>query len=194
MSDYDSSLPRNYYPSAHESVSGLKFRLDGRDVIRDVTDTLRGGVKKRAGNATEYFEERRLLNDLGVERVRLIVQSGVNKVAHLTKYENEERILQQVKSIMKAFIYELTSHAKDWAPKGKLKVLNKRLVVQMVENAIYQSMLRGSEGFEAGLTAKSWVAQEVIDHRQQGGSGGGGFLSRIFRRQPPQDAYGGGGY
>lgn len=181
--------PRNYFPTAMDSPGGFKYRLDGREVIREIVETLKGGVKFRKGQSIDYHEGRRLMNDLGIERVRLMVQTGVNKVNHLTKYSNENRIFSQMKAIMRAFIYELVLNAKKWAPPDQYKVRNMRLIIQMVENAIYQSMLRGTEGFEAQLTAKSWGVQEVMDHRIPQKSGGGIFS--LFRRSPPQQP---GGY
>ena len=94
---------------------------------------------------------------------------------------------------MKAFIYEIVLNAKRWAPDGHRKVRNMRLVIQMVENAIYQSLLRGTDGFEASLTAKSHTVSELVDNRNQGGGGRTGFIGRLFGRNnnPPPDYRGG---
>lgn len=177
--------PRNYYKDATDSVSGLKFRLDGSDVIENVVNTLRGGVKRRSGGKTEYHEEHRLMNDLGIARAKFFLQGSINKVNHLTQYTNEDRILRQIRSLVKSWVFELTANLKIWAPGHDPentppypKVKNKRLVVNVVENAIYQSMLRGKEGFEAKLITKTHNVYEAVGQEKRGGSIVGGLFGR----------------
>lgn len=191
---------RNYYQGVMNYIDGLRYRLSGDDVIEQVVDTLRGGVKTIKGNVKEYHEENRLLNEIGVARAKMLLQGGVNKINHLTKYANENRILQQMKAIMHAWIFELVLNMKRWAPEAEIdergvliskenyKVRNPRLVIQVIENAIYQSMLRGTEGFEAELLSKSMFVQETVNRDDGRQRGGGGPFSRLFggRRQQQQ--------
>lgn len=173
----EEGVVKSYYRSPTDIVDGLKYRLEGRDVIESVMDMLNGGVKAQKGSAKVYFEEHRLMNGLGIARVKFFLQSAVNKINHLTKYANEERINRQVKPMIKSFVHELVLNAKRWAPEACMtggvlinrgipfhKVRNMRLIVQVIENSIYQSMLRGTEGFEAELLSKSWDVHEVVDN------------------------------
>lgn len=183
---------KNYFLPPGQQPAGIRYRLEGDDIIQSVIDTLKGGLKEKKGNSRIYYSERELMNNLGVERVRLFLQSAVSKVSHLSKYEGQERINAQMRALMKAFIFELVLNLKVWAPEASFKdgnlinpycdkVKNKRLVVQVVENALYASMLRGSDGFEAELLSKSWMVQEQPDAAKIYGRGGGLF-GRIFGR------------
>jgi len=162
----------NLYNNRETTVDVIRYRLDGTERISEVIDTLRGGVKSIDNNTKKYSEEYRMMNELGVQRVRMALETGVNKINHLTKYQDEDRIFRQIKSVMKDFVKELTLNMKVWSPEstfldGRLKndgfhkVRNKRLIVQQVENALLQSMLRGNEGFEADITGKNFNVSEV---------------------------------
>lgn len=182
-------IPLNYYKGQLDSFGGLRYRLDGDEVIEQAMDTLKGGVVGKVNGKKKYDDQYRCMNDLGIQRARMMILAGVNKINHLTKYKDEERIFTQVKALAKAWLFEVTLNMKVWAPKAKHvngrlvnpgmdKIRNKRLVVQTVENAILQSSLRGADGFEAGLTAKSWGVTEIMDNRQQEQKRGllGGFF------------------
>lgn len=184
--------PVNYYKGAIDSVSGLRYRLDGDDFIEQAVDTLRGGVKSKVAGKKQYYDEFRCMNDLGIQRAKMVIQSGVNKVSHLTKYKDEERLFRQIRSIIKAWVFEVTLNMKSWAPEadfvdGKLinphyaKVRNKRLVIQTIENAVLQGMQRGVDAMEAQLTAKSWGVTEIMDNREQQRKQG--VLSGFFGRR-----------
>lgn len=190
-------VPLDYYQGANHDPSGIRYRLEGEDVISQAVDTLKGGVigTNDLGDKV-YNDKQRCMNDVGILRARMVLQSGVNKVNHLTKYFNEDRIHGQIKSIVKAWIFEVTLNMKSWAPEafikeGKLvnsshsKVRNKRLIIQTIEQALYQSMLRGTAGFEANLTAKSYNVQEINDNRPKPRMGGFGGV--FGRQRPPED-------
>lgn len=162
----------NLYNPRDFNTDVIKYRLEGNDRIDSVIDTLRGGVKEVVNNKKVYCEEFRMMNELGIQRVRMVVEAGVNKINHLTKYQDEERIFRQIKAIMKDFIKELILNMKAWSPdasyKGNIlvnptysKVRNKRIIVQLIENALLQSMLRGNDGFEADITGKNFSVSEV---------------------------------
>lgn len=182
---------RNYFQQPYQDPAGLKYRIEGDDVIKGVTTILRGGIVKDEKTGREVWNETyRLLNEEGVSRVELFLRGGLNKINHLTKYKNEHRILQQMRSMIRAFTIELVLYAKAWAPEAKMvggelvnddikKVRNKHLVLQVVENAIFQSMQRGEQGFEAENTIKSWNVNELVGRppsedapRRQGWFGG----------------------
>jgi len=155
----------NYYHNPYNQDSGLKYRLEADEEVLNVVHELRGGVLSRQGNKIIYNEEFRLVNELGVARIHMLLRSSINKVNHLTKYSGEERVFRQVKSIMRSFIFELTHNLKTWRPfindKTCLKVNNKSLIIQTIENVILQSSLRATDGFEAELTGKSWNVNEL---------------------------------
>lgn len=113
---------RNYFGPQGPDADALKYRLDGEDVIKRVVDTLRGGFFEGADGRKVYREEYRLMNDEGISRVEMTIRSGVNKVIHLTKYKNEERILRQVKELARAFAHELVANIKRWGPIYTTKV------------------------------------------------------------------------
>lgn len=191
--EYGAEPAINYYRDEADRTSGLKYRLDGEDVIERAVDTLRGGVKSKTDGHKKYFDEYKCMNELGIQRARMILEAGVNKINHLTKYSDKEMILRQIRSIIKAWVFEVTLNAKAWAPEARMldnklynpffhKVRNKRLIIQVVENSLLQSMLRGSQGFEAELTSKQFSVTEVNDNRQQPRSGQR-FGSWIFGRR-----------
>lgn len=166
--------PRNYFRGSQQSDQGLKYRLDARDVIRDVCDTLSGISRDKYGRPIEN-ESLRLMNEEGVYAARFFLQGSVNKIAHLTKYENEERIMRQMRAQAHEWIKNVALNKKRW------DVKHKGLVVQVVENAILQSMQRGNEGFEASLTGKGWQVSELVDTRPQQPQG---FFSFLRPRGP----------
>lgn len=160
-----------YNAPMHQAADTIKYRLEGEDRLTSVVDTLRGGVREIKNNVKTYNDDQRLMNELGIQRVRMTLEAGVNKINHLTKYKDQDRIFQQIKSIMRDFIMELGLDMKKWAPNAKIeqgvlvnplmdKVRNKRLVVQLVENALLQSMLRADAGFEADITGKNFTVSE----------------------------------
>lgn len=150
---------RNYFSHALDNVDGLKYRLDGRDLIRDVEMTLKGGRVDHRGRI-EYHPSHRLMNDEGVHAARFMLLSAVNKINHLTKYENEERIRVQLKSLARAWVFQVVRNRKRW------DVQNRVAVVRVVENAMYVSMLRGNAGFEAQLITKSHNVNELVAEQQ----------------------------
>lgn len=187
----------NYYQEVSQADS-LRYRLDAGELIEQAVDTFKGGVVGLDEYGKKvFFEGQRLMNDLGIQRARMVLEAGVNKINHLTKYKDEERAFRQVKSITRMWIYEVTLNMKKWAPEatfdanGKLinehthKIRNKHLIIAVVENAILQSMLRATAGFEAELTGKQMVVSEHKDYSMQtkedphamggwfGGKGGG---------------------
>lgn len=190
-----SYLPMDFYNAPLQSqIDSVKYRLEGVERIDSVVDTLRGGVQSMNNGVKSYSEENRLMNELGIQRVRMILESGVNKINHLTKYSDEDRIFRQIKAVMKDFVFELVLNTKSWAPKARTesgllinptmdKVRNKRLIVQLVENALLQSMLRGDKGFEADITGKNIQVSETRNLQPDYGGYPAtqqpGFLSRF---------------
>ena len=188
----------NYYRSAVDTVGGLKYRLDGEDVITRAIDTLRGGVKSKKNGVKTYFTEFRCMNDLGIQRARMVLESGVNKINHLTKYTDQDMIFRQIRSVITAWLFEVTLNVKKWAPNSEFvngqlinptfdKIKNKRLVIQTIENALLQSMLRGTEGFEASLTSKQFSVHELNDNRPKERRG---MLSGLFGSNRERQDYG----
>lgn len=203
---------RNYFQASLENVDGLKYRLDGNDIIKSFVNSLRGISVDARGNKV-YNPADRMMNERGVNRIALLLQT-VNKSTHLTKYENEERVLLQVKEIARSFRKELTKSMKIWAPetyhvdinhrvikkilhdgrevdvseiellskKSFDKVRNPSMIVQQVENILYASMNRGARGFEAELVSK---IQTINENRIVGGEDDKprtGIISRLFGR------------
>lgn len=202
MMDENYQDPVNYYRNQLDYATGLKYRLDGDDVIERAIDTLRGGVRAKHQGKKLYFDEYRLMNEVGIQRARMVLESGVNKINHLTKYTDNDMISRQIKSLIKGWLFEVTLNAKRWSPqayfddKGMLfnpnfsKVRNKRLIILTVENALFQSMLRGTDGFEASLTSKQFSVQEIQDNRQTR-SRGRGFFGGLFSRNNDEVGYNG---
>jgi hypothetical protein len=155
----------NYYPEAQREA-GLKYRLDGDDVVLATADELRGLTIDENGTRVESTGAR-LLSEEGVQRAIFFLRGAVNKINHLTKYGNEERINDQMRAQVGGFLRELTKNMKRWAPPGEAKVRNPRLVLRALETKMYQSFLRGNMGFEAELTGKNWSAQEIFDNRRK---------------------------
>lgn len=193
----------NYYRNQLDYATGLKYRLDGDDVIERAIDTLRGGVKAKVNGQKKYFDEYKLMNEVGIQRARMVLEAGVNKINHLTKYTDKEMIFRQIRSLTKAWLFEVTLNCKRWSPEARFtrdgrlinpdftKIRNKRLVIQTVENALLQSMLRGTDGFEASLTSKQFSVQEIQDNRSGSGRGGGrGWFGGLFQRNERGNEYG----
>lgn len=195
----------NYYRNALDTASGLKYRLDGEDVITRAIDTLRGGVRSKVNGKKTYFDEFKCMNDLGIQRARMVLEAGVNKINHLTKYSDKEMIFRQIRSLTKAWLFEVTLNSKRWSPEARFsrhdnhlindnysKVRNKRLIIQTIENALLQSMLRGTDGFEASLTSKQFSVHEVKNNSPQNNRGGGLFGNLFGRNRGGEggDPYG----
>lgn len=190
MSEYE----KNYFPDVEADPAGLRYRLEGDDVIKAVITNLRGGLIKTKDGYV-YNEAYRHMNEEGIARVEFFLRGGVNKINHITKYKNEERVMRQMRALARAFTIELTENLKYWAPAARVvqeekvitlnngrqetvmvnrlvnsgidKVRNKGFVQQVVENALLQSMQRGQEGFEAELTGKSWMVTEQVGGPQR---------------------------
>jgi len=180
-----------YYNDDQADPGGMRYRLEGDDVISAVVSSLRGGLVEDSKTGKVRFNRHyRLMNEEGVARVELFLRSGVNKINHLTKYKNEERVMRQMRSLCKSFLIELVENLKRWAPSARTdngvlinptydKVRNKHLVLQLVENALFQSMQRGQEGFEAELTGKHFVVTENVG-RENERSERGGAVRNLF--------------
>jgi len=194
----------NYFQEEPLDPTGMRYRLEGEDVIESVVTAMKGGLIKRNDGSTAFNERYRLMNDEGISRVELFLKGGVNKINHLTKYKNEGRILQQMRSLVRSFTIELVENLKRWAPNAETvtvnggeelinpsleKVRNKHFILQVVENGIFQSMQRGGEGFEAELTGKSWNVLEQVGQQpeqRRGLRGGRGFFG-FGRREGEYD-------
>jgi len=184
----------DYYQQVSYDDS-VRFRLDSSELIELAVDSLRGGVVKVEGKKKFYNKNHAFMNELGIQKAKSVLQNCCNKTVHLTKYKNEERVAAQVCSIMEGWDFDLARHTKEWAPNasfkdGKLsndstdKVKNKRIINQILENAIYASMLRGTAGFEAELTGKNIMVNENRDlqtmERYSDGGGGVGGMRGFF--------------
>lgn len=164
-SPYGNYGEMNYYHDP-DREAGLKYRLDGDDVVQATADELRGMTFTSEGKKL-FLTENRLMNEQGVQKAIFFLRGAVNKINHLTKYENEFRINEQIKTQVGGFVRELTKNMKAWAPNGEPKVRSPRLVLRALETKMYQSFLRGNEGFEAQITGKNWGVQEVYDYRKK---------------------------
>ena len=166
----------NFYTQDPLSSDNMRYRLDGNDVIEGVIDIIKGYSHTNNNNEKVYDPNMRMMNDLGIQAVRMSIALCVNKVNHLTKYKDDDMIKRQLRSIFKRWQFDLTKNKKLWAPEtiqvgkewiiaeGK-KVRNDGLITQMVENPNLQSSLRGADGFEAQLTGKAYSVQEFHDRR-----------------------------
>ena len=161
---YPQPMSRNYFNSANDSYMGFRERIDGTEVIVEICNELRGVSFDEHGNLKEY-PEYRMLNEKGIARVRALLKSIMNKVNHLTKYENNARVLMQIKSTVSGFLPELVLNLRDWAPEGELKVRNWPLILRMIENGVVASMLRGEGGFEAKNLTQQHSITELVDGR-----------------------------
>ena len=164
----EGSYSKNYYTPMHDN-SGFKFRVDGRDVVADLLDALRGGVTKTKYGKVEYNKEHRLINDLGISRLQLFFRSVVNKNTHLSKYADKEMILSQVRALSKEWCMTTALNRKRW------EVSDPDLVQVNVESTILSSLLRADEGFEAQISGKSHQVSEIVQSQQHEQ----GFLQRI---------------
>lgn len=212
---YSDEYDRNYYAAPQIDAEGLRYRLEGHEIVERVVDTLRGGAYEDGNGRKVYRETHRLMNEEGIARVEMFLSGAVNKVVHLTKYKNEDRILRQVLEMARAFLFEQTANMKRWGPwftasvpreeleewarktgvlqqkileddgetckvHYQVKVRNKYLVLQVMENSLLAAMQRGIDGFEAGNTIKSWNVHEAIGQRGEGdGQPRQNFLSRF---------------
>jgi hypothetical protein len=191
-------LPQ-FYGQDPFSNDNMRYRLDGDDVIERAVDTIKGLVGVNEKNEKVYDPTMRLMNDLGIQAVRMTIELGVNKINHLTKYKDEDRINRQLRAVFGAWQFELTKNMKMWAPETKFnaqsgrwvmvegkKVRNPYLITQKIENAILQATLRGDAGFEAQLTGKAYSVQEVHDRRgeeQDRGRSGGSWWNPFGGRR-----------
>lgn len=165
---------RNYYADARDISDGLKYRLSGEDIIKELIADLRGAQRDQYGKIASYDEENRIINDIGAYKIRYLLNSELNKITHLTKYANEERVFRQVRELFKMIAFVITLNCKIW------EVRDKDVLQQSLEQTIFNAMLRGNEGFENNNVSKSWNVNENINQSPQQQQGG--FLSSLFRR------------
>lgn len=161
---------RNYFSAALDNVSGLMFRIGGEDLIEELEITLKGGKKDKNGNV-DLNPRFRMMTDEGVHAARFTLLSHVNKVNHLTRYENEERIMKATRNTINSWIFQVTLNRKRW------KVDNPRAIVRCIEAVINESNQRGASGFEAELITKSHNVSEVVAPQMQKRET---FLNKIF--------------
>lgn len=149
---------KNYYAGMNDFNSdNLKYRLDAKDAIRELCDQLRGVQRDRAGRVVSEEEGFRLMNDEGIYRVNVFLQAGCGKITHLTKYENEDRILRQMRYLSTAWLFSIVLNRKRWAVKDK------DMIVQAGEKLMFESMLRAKEGFENNNISQTYIVNENID-------------------------------
>jgi hypothetical protein len=113
--------PRNYYGGGQAQSEGFKYREEGKDVIKELCDMFRGGVSKDEKGKIVYNEEFRMMNDHGVHAISGLLRSITNKLTHLTRFENEERVHRQQKAEMLNLLIDFTLNMKLWAPKATMK-------------------------------------------------------------------------
>ena len=163
---------RNYYADQLQTAEGLKYRLSGDDIVVDTIDQLRGGYILTKYGEKIHQKAEAMMNIKGIAAARTFLMGVVNKNTHLTMYENEARVMAQMRGLARQWAYSATRKRKLWA------VTDPGIVNQIIENALLNSMQRGKAGFEAGLTSKSMMVQEVhnINDQQRGGQG---IISRL---------------
>lgn len=170
MPPIDPYTGKNYYAPINDS-SGFKYRVDGRDVINEVIESLRGGVKKGQYGRTEQTPEFKLMNDLGISRASAFLRGVVNKNTHLSKYPDKDTIMNQVRALAKEWCVTSAINRKAW------EIKDPDLVQQIMETAILSALLRADDGFEAVISGKSHTVMENVQsmssQQQQG------FFSRL---------------
>ena len=165
---------KNYYTPTQDS-SGFKFRVEGREVINEMIDALRGGVKKGKYGKTEYDEQFRLMNDLGISRASAYLRGVVNKNTHLSRFPDKDSIMKQMISLSEEWAMSVAINRKHW------QIKDPDLVQQIVETAMISALLRADEGFEAEISGKSHQVNENLTTPMPQQNG---FLQRLnpFRR------------
>lgn len=175
--------PKNYYAGFNDSQGdNLKYRLDAKDAIRELCEQLAGHERDRTGRLETKNERMRLLNDEGIFRVKVFLQSACGKITHLTKYENEDRVLRQMRHHASPWLFTLVLNRKNW------DIRDKETILFAGEKLMFESMLRAKEGFENNNISQTYIVNENIDRtgvpppsmqrpgilsRWLGGSGGG---------------------
>lgn len=174
----DMPLPgqKNYFTSSTDTFSGFKYREDGKEVIEPIIQRLRGGIEKDKYGKVIYNDAYRLMNEQGISRIVFFLSGIVNKNTHLTKFNNEVAILIQMKAYSKELCITLGEKRREW------EVKDVDFVQTTIENTIFTSLLRGTAGFEAELSAKSHHVMENINQNPSGQPGVMGAIRSIFSR------------
>lgn len=171
---------KNYYGGWNEqSADNLKYRLDAKDAINDLCDQLRGIRKDRMGRPVQMEpgeqERLRIMNEEGIYRVQTFLQSACGKITHLTKYENEDRVLRQMRSLARSWLFVIVLNRKRW------DIKDKDIILHAGEKLLFESMLRAKEGFENNNISQTYIVNENIERngmpptqRRQG------FFGRFF--------------
>lgn len=152
---------RNYYANQRDVADSLKYRLNNNELIKRIIDQLSGATYDNNGRVNGYDPNLRLLNEKGIYNIRVILEGQISKNTHLTKYANETRINEQMKSILKKIIDTMTLQRKEW------DIKNKDSVLLIIETGILESKLRANEGFENNNVSRSWNVNENIDTTPQ---------------------------
>lgn len=166
----DMYVGKNYYSPMSDS-SGFKYRVDGRDVINEVVESLRGGVRKGKYGRSEQTPEFKLMNDLGISRASAFLRGVVNKNTHLSRYPDKDTIMSQVRSLAKEWCVTGATNRKHW------EIKDPDLVQQIMETAILSALLRADEGFEAEISGKSHSVVESVTNMT--GQQQPGFFARL---------------
>lgn len=161
---------KNYYNPMNDS-SGFKYRVDGRDVINEVIESLRGGVQKGKYGRSESTPQFCLMNDLGISRASAFLRGVVNKNTHLSKYPDKDTIMNQVRALAKEWCVTSATNRKQW------EIKDPDLVQQIMETAILSAILRADDGFEAVISGKSHSVVENVQNMT--GQQQQGFFSRL---------------
>lgn len=163
---------RNYFQSGTDAVDGLKYRLDAKDIIKEIEDTLKAIDRDSMGKVISEHPEDRVVNEHGIIGAKIWLKSALGKITHLTKFENIEHINKQQRWLAKDWAFQITLHRKLWSIK------NKDALQMMIEKQTYESMLRANDGFENGNISRSYNTHETIDRTPQQSQGWG--LGRLF--------------
>lgn len=167
------TMRKNYFASAMDSATGFKYRVDTGDVVRQIIDRLRGMTGMDKLGRPQYDPTARQMNDTGLSQMNFLLSGLMTKNTVLTNFVDEERINRQMKSILtQGIIPALALNRREW------EIRNPDIVLQVIENAIYTSFLRGMTGFEAELSSKSHHVMESVQHQQPSQSSG--FIGRLF--------------
>lgn len=120
----------DYFQQEGIDPRGIRYRLDATEVIEDVVDRLRGGFEVVGGRKV-YKENQRLMNEEGIACVDFFLRGAVNKIAHLTKFSSEARVMIQIRELAAAFLQELVLCRKKWAPDAWIELVEKEITYKL---------------------------------------------------------------
>lgn len=172
---YDQNVRRNYFQDHRENVDGLKYRLDAKDVIKEIELALSAVEVDQYGKIIKENPDDRIVNDHGIIAARLWLKAALGKITHLTNFEHLEHVNRQQRWLAKDWCFQVTLHSKKWG------VTDKDALQMLIEKQLYESMLRAQKGFENNNISRSYSVQEHIEPPPEKQPGQPGIFS-FWRR------------